>query len=161
MKGVVAFIFFVMFVFWFGNRAYQSIQFDQNCGGYLKRAADANTVDMAQKQLEIALKYIKYKGLTYGYTSILWNTPDEDIGFWYKNLESANEELLKVADDATQLEKTNVLMKLRETLLDQGQNTSVTIPDGISRYPNNGTWAVSGFFIIFLMIIFMVIWMED
>ena len=31
-----------------------SIQFDQNCGGYLKQAADANTVELAKQRIDIA-----------------------------------------------------------------------------------------------------------
>lgn len=44
-----------------------------------------------------------------------------------------------MAPNATQLERSNLLMKLRETLLDQGENGKivVTFPEGISIYPNN------------------------
>ncbi len=31
--------------------------------------------------------------MTSGYTSILWQTPDEDIGFWYTNLKASQQEL--------------------------------------------------------------------
>lgn len=119
----------------------KNIQFNQNCGGHLKRAADANTVDLAKEELRSALNYIENNGLTSGYTSILWRTPDEDIGFWYNNIKTAYQELDSVPNDV--LTRTNSLMKLRETLLDHGTSEdSITCPDGISKYPNNLTWGL-------------------
>ena len=48
------------------------------------------------------------------------------------------DELENLPEDATSLEKTNVLMKLRETLTDETESgVSVTIPNGISIYPRN------------------------
>lgn len=115
------------------------ITFNVNCKGYLKRAADSNTIEMAKKELDMALLYLENEGLTDGYTSVIYKTPDEDIGFWYSNLKASSEELGAISVDATILEKSNALMKLRETLLDQGEKSQVvTIPNGISRYPHNG-----------------------
>jgi hypothetical protein len=78
--------------------------------------------------------------MTSGYTSILWQTPDEDIGFWYTNLKASQQELQNLQSNSA-LEKTNVLIKLRETLLDVGERTRVTEPEGLSVYPNNKLWA--------------------
>lgn len=70
--------------------------------------------------------------------SIFLHQPNNDIGYWYKNLTEAYEKLEKLPKDATSLEKTNILMKLRETLTDEEEKgVSVTIPDGISIYPRN------------------------
>lgn len=126
-----------------GLRFYRSVQFDNGCSGRLKRAADANTVEIAKTELKAALEHLEANNLTRGYTSILYQTPDEDIGFWYKNLKASLEELEKVTEETPQVEKTNVLMKLRETLLDEGEKgeTKVTIPRGISVYPSNTTYA--------------------
>lgn len=97
--------------------------------------------------------------LTSGYTSILWRTPDEDIGFWYKNLKASQNELQNLKPESV-LEKTNVLMKLRETLVDTGEKSNVTVPKGLAVYPNNLLWSVllsiailAGFtgFIIFIV----------
>lgn len=113
------------------------IQFDQKCGGYLKQAADANSVELAERQLNLAIDYIEQHELTSGYTSVLWNTEDENIEYWYNNLKQCQKELAATKDNST-LENTNVLMKLRESLTDVDQNgTTLTIPYGISRYPNN------------------------
>lgn len=115
----------------------KSIQFDQKCGGYLKQAADANSVELAERQLNLAIDYIEQHELTSGYTSVLWNTEDENIEYWYNNLKQCQKELTATKNNST-LENTNVLMKLRESLTDVDQNgTTLTIPYGISRYPNN------------------------
>lgn len=128
---------------WAGFRIGYNISFDVNCGGYLKRAADANTVELAHEELQKALGYIENHHLTSGSTRILFDYPSLDLGFWHKNLSASNEELAKITPATTQLEKTNVLIKLRETLLDHGEKgVHVTMPDGISIYPYN--WAFCG-----------------
>lgn len=118
------------------------IDFNQNCSGYLKQAADANTVELAIDRLEKALVHIERKGWTKGYTSILWKTEDENIGFWYANLKSSKQELIRSLE-SSQLEQTNVLMKLRETLTEQGESgTRITYPSGLWKYPYNSLFAV-------------------
>lgn len=115
-----------------------AVKFDQNCTGYLKRAADANTVEIAKSELTKTIDYLETNNITKGYTSVFYETPDEDISFWYNNLKASQLELSKVNDSTSALEKTNLLMKLRETLLDSGEKGDhLTIPDGLWRYPNN------------------------
>ena len=130
---------------------YRSVVFDQNCGGLLVRAANANTIPLAHAELDRAVKYLESEGLTDGYTSVWYQTPDEDIGFWYKNLVEARSELKSLTEKGegkvSALEQSNTLLKLRDTLTtNKGQGgESLTYPDGISRYPNN---AVMGLFAI-------------
>lgn len=151
-------LFIAIFCLWAGIRIVSSIQFNRGCEGYLKRAADANNVELAVKQLEIALEYIENNRLTTGYTSVLYQTPDEDVGFWYANLKISLDELKKVDLNATQLEKSNLLIKLRETLLDQGSDkTSVTIPEGISIYPKNVAMAWFGWISSILAVIMSIV----
>jgi len=120
----------------------KSIHFDQNCGGYLKQAADANTPELAIERLNLAIAYIEANHLTDGYTSLVWKTEDENVGFWYKNIVACRDELMECLE-CSQLEKTNVLMKVREALTDNGDSgTQLTIPNGISKYPNNWLWAI-------------------
>ena len=120
----------------------KSIKFDQQCAGYLKNAADANTVELALERLNHALDYIEAHNLTDGYTSVLWKTEDENINYWYKNLVACKGEL-ETCLDGTSLEKSNVLMKVRESLTDEGESgTVLTIPKGISRYPYNALWGI-------------------
>ena len=66
----------------------KNVKFNQNCTGYLKQTADANTVDLAISRLNMALDYIEANNLTEGYTSVLWKTEADNIGFWYQNLKS-------------------------------------------------------------------------
>lgn len=118
-----------------------NVEFRQECSGYLKQAADANSVEIALNRIDKALKYMEANGLTQGYTSVFYRTEDENVGFWYQNIKACKKELASCIN-STPLEKTNVLMKVRESLTDQGNNgTVLTIPSGISRYPNNALYA--------------------
>lgn len=161
MKKTICIIACISLILWAGARIYNGITFDQNCEGHLKLAADANTVELAQQQLSIAVKYCEDNGLTKGYTSIFYRTPDEDIEFWYNNLKSSLNELNAVSADATQLEKSNILMKLRETLLDDNGETSVTSPDGISIYPNNTAYMIWAIVSLIIAIISGIMWFRD
>lgn len=119
------------------------VLFERGVEGRLKRAADAGTVDFAAKELRAALAYLEEHELTEGYTSILWTLPEEDIGFWHGNLRDSLAELEGITPEAGKLERTNVLMKLRETILDQKAEGGVvvTVPPGITRYPHNRLFA--------------------
>jgi hypothetical protein len=135
MKAIFGILLMVPLAILLTWRIVCSVSFGIDCGGYLKRAADANTVEMAQSQLNIAIKYLEGHNLTTGYCSIFLKQPKNDIGFWYNNLKASTKELTTISPIASQLEKTNVLMKLRETLLNQDE--SITCPNGISIYPEN------------------------
>ena len=121
----------------------KSVKFNQQCGGYLEQAANANTVELAKERLDIAIKYIEDHNLTTGYTSVLWKTEDENVEFWYRNIKACRNEL-EDAMALSQLEKSNVLMKVRESLKEsKGENgDKVIIPAGISRYPYNLAWGI-------------------
>lgn len=129
------------------------IEFNQNCVGFLKQAADANTIELALDRLERAIHYVEKKGWTEGYTSVLWRTEDENIGFWYTNLKASHKELI-CAKDSPQYEQTNVLMKLRESLTENtGDGTSITFPMGLWKYPYNGLYAAFIFVVNLLMLV--------
>ena len=131
------------FLLWAGARAANSVQTNRKCVGHLKRAADASTIKLAERELDIAIKYIEENRLTYGHTAILWTTPATDVNFWFSNLMTAREELHDLPPETTSLEKTNVLMKLRETLLDDTRDgVRVTRPGGISIYPYNAIFCL-------------------
>ncbi len=140
------------------------ILIEKDCLGYLKRAADSNTVKLAVRNLNVAIEYMDSHHLTTGYTSVIYNTPDEDIGFWYENITSARDSLKALPNNATELEKSNALMKLRETLLDDGESgASVTSPNGISKYPHNLFWGLALFLgILFAVggLVLILMWLE-
>jgi hypothetical protein len=143
MKIFITTVLAVLALSIFAIRITKSVLLNQNCIGYLKRAADANTVETAKEQLQKSIQYLEVNNLTKGYTSVLWQTPDEDVEFWYKNLKASERELMKVDSTTSSMEKTNLLMKLRETLLDNSkEGDSLTVPIGLSRYPNNGMWGI-------------------
>ncbi len=148
----------VLFCMWGGVRIVKWISFNTNCKQYLKRAADANSVEMAKEELKHAISYAEKNNLTEGVVSIILHQPKNDIGYWYNNLKASYEELENLPSDASSLEKTNVLMKLRETLTDDsGENgTKVTVPNGITIYPNNVLYCLWGVFSFVLGCVFWI-----
>lgn len=131
----------------------KSIQFNQNCKGYLKQTADANSVELALDRLNKAIDYVESNNLTSGYTSIIYRTEDENIEFWYNNLLTCKQELTECIE-SSQFEKTNVLMKVRESLTDQAEEgTVITYPSGLSRYPNNKMFAFFNFFSLLIVLV--------
>lgn len=147
---------------WGTARVIKAISFDQNCGQYLKRAADANSIEMAKEELGIAISYAESHGLIEGTVSIFLHQPKNDIGYWYRNMKEAYKELEEVPEDTSRMEKTNILMKLRETLTDEGENgVEVTIPDGISIYPNNVSYFLWSIISFIATCIFGVLWLGN
>ncbi|MDD5453967.1 MAG: hypothetical protein PHW62_00505 [Candidatus Ratteibacteria bacterium] len=145
LKSVLGLLMCLPIIFWIIAIAYAGAMFDINIGGHMKRAADANTIELATEEMRTVVQQMESSGLTTGYTSILYRTPDEDIRFWYNNMHSSLAELESTPQNATSLEKSNILMKLRETLLDNGNGrNSITAPPGISRYPDNKFYATAG-----------------
>ena len=124
----------------YGAGIVKAVQFEANCTSYLKMAADANDVKIANKHLTSAIEYLEENNLTSGNTKVFIYKPTCDIGLWYENLKSAQGQLNEVCtrEDLTELEESNMLMKLRETLL-EGEGT-VTHPSMISLYPNHIVW---------------------
>lgn len=129
------------------------IEFKQNCSGYLKQAADASTIATCKERLDIAIEYIEVQRWTYGYTSVLYKTEDENVGYWYNNLKNC-QQILAENRDAESLVQSNVLMRVRECLTDNGEKgTTLTIPNGLCYYPNNIDW---GFYRLFILLIFVI-----
>jgi len=133
-------------------RFIKKVQFERNVAGHLKRASDASTIELAAQELEIAVSFLDAHNLTHGYTSLLYQTPNEDVGFWYDNLSRSLNELKELEIDLKELDlekahltSSNQLMKLRETLLDDtDKGVEVTAPKGISIYPNNWSFCLWG-----------------
>ena len=164
MKVFAGVLLILVFLAWVVFRIVNVITFGIDCEGHIKRAADANTVELATQEMKTVVSYLKNRGMTSGYTSVVYRTPDEDVGFWYQNLESSLKELETVSPQASQLEKSNLLMKLRETLLDEGQSVSVTSPEGISVFPNNtayAIWCLIGFVFGIVGVIMIISEIED
>lgn len=154
--GALAFyglLAWIPMIIWFILSFLNSLHFKQECGGRLTRAANANSLEIAAEELEAAVAYLEKNNLTQGYTTIIASlrTPDEDIGFWYKNLNDALHELRNMPKTTTPLERSNVLIKLRETLISSEKTKDeIILPAGIQRYPHNLGWALSAIFFIFI-----------
>lgn len=157
---VFAIIFTVLFLAVATVATVKGIVFDMNCTQYIKRAADANTVELAMDELEKAISYAEEEDLTEGIVSIFLHQPQNDIGFWYNNMKEAYSELENLPEDATPLERTNVLMKLRESLTDETDSCIVvTMPSGIELYPYNAMYFWISCISVILAIIFWILWL--
>lgn len=149
LKLFAGIILWVPFLLWAIVRIVYGVGFSIDCEQHLKRAADANTLPLAVQELTTVVKYCESHNLTSGIVSIFLRQPENDVGFWYSNISKSLDELIKLDSMSSSLEKSNMLMKLRETLLDSGSEgrTVVTRPDGIAIYPYNiffFWWAVAG-----------------
>src|SRR5688500_18635941 len=96
MKSDFGFVFLVIVLLvvglgWGGARIYHLNQFGRNCGDHLIRAADAASPEIAVKELDTALRYMETNGMTGGWTSIVYTSPDEDVGYWYRNTKQARD----------------------------------------------------------------------
>lgn len=153
MKIFTGFILCIPFILFVIFRIVADYNFSIDCSGHMKRAADANTIELAIQELTTVIKYCDNNDLTKGTVSIFLHQPKNDIGFWYTNIKSSLDQLKQVTSQTSQLEKTNMLIKLRETLLDNGkEGVCVTHPEGISIYPNNVlyfVWVCAGVVLAF------------
>ena len=163
MKKIVYLVLFLLALVVPTILIIKNIQFTQQCEGYLKQTADASTPELALERLNYAIAYVEDHGLIEGYTSVLYKTEDENVGFWYKNLLECRSELQNCLDKS-QLEKTNVLMKTREALTDNGESgTKLTVPAGIYKFPYNFWWSLGlslSLFYIIGYIIGLIFWIE-
>ena len=129
-----------------GYLVWNDYVFGRDCAGYLKLAGDAPTIERANEFLGKAVSYLARTGKTEGSSAIIFRTPKADVGIWYGQIVAAKKnlaQLLEKGEAASQLEKDNSLMKIRETVLDQGEaGTKVTSPPNISIYPRQRLLAV-------------------
>lgn len=117
-------------------------------------AASANSIDLAKKEMGKVVECIEYRRLRPGFTSVVYNTPEEDVGFWMSNMRSSFDELKQLKAGATSLEKSNVLIKLRETLTHKTkESVKITVPDGITVYPHNAAFMIWGWLSFILGIV--------
>ncbi len=125
------------------GKAYKDIQFNRKCSSYLKLAADANNIQLASERLDKAITYVEKHGYTSGTTAVIWDDPKYDLDKWYGNLKAAQKNLHSFPANASETEISTTLVKLRETLLDHGENGDiVTLPPDIAVFPNNTMWFI-------------------
>lgn len=130
----------IITIMWHVNIWYS---FNHDISNWLKLAGDAPTVERANEFLTMATKNIVHKGLTSGNSAFIFRNPDADLGIWYSQVTGARATLQSIInrsasdpESVSQLERDNALMKIREVLLDEGENgTKVTTPPNMSLYP--------------------------
>lgn len=140
------------------TRYFKYIRIEQNLTGKLKQAADSNGIPLAQEKLGEVIKWMEDNGYTGGSSHVWIKTPPHDIKFFYDNLVSAKEDLDNFpppppsmpsmgesnsqAQSNYDLAESNQLMKLRETLVDEGGDggPEVTCPPNMAVYPNQMLW---------------------
>lgn len=124
----------------YGSAIFKAVNMNANCISYFEMAADANSVELAEKHLSTGIEYLEKNDLTEGNTKVFVYKPTNDLGLWYENLKSAQAQLQEMneKEELTELEESNTLMKLRETLLNS--EGSVTHPSMISFYPSHVGW---------------------
>lgn len=135
---------------YFGAIIVRDIQYERDIGGHLKLAADANDTELAERKLKLAVDNMEAwsfcnDGGDNCFTSIIYRTPEEDVGYWRENIESTLADLESMSEEERDdnLIESNQLIKVRETLLDSGSHGDhVTQPSGISRYPQNANFAL-------------------
>lgn len=123
---------------------YKHYIFKKGCEDYLKLAADAPTLERAKNFTEQAINYIESKNLTTGNSGIIFKTPSNDLELWYGQIKAAYVNIVNIIEQdklktgsISQLTKDNMLMKLREVLVDVGDDdTEITLPKNITIYPN-------------------------
>lgn len=122
---------------------YNGYAVERDITGHLKRAADSNRVETAIRELDAGLAAMEARGFTSGNTSIMFDTPDNDMGFWHKNLVDARDALKATPANASELEKSNALIKLRETILDHtSDGDEVTRPSYLWANGAPGTYII-------------------
>jgi hypothetical protein len=139
---------------------YRSYALNVNCIGHLKRASDANSVELAKQELTTAVKFLEDNKLTSGSTGVIFSYPSYDIGFWYNNLKTSLLDLDTLGSNTSPLEKSNMLIKLRETLLDHGvHGDEITVPKNLHLYPDVGFYyAMYTATVIWMLIVFGYLW---
>lgn len=119
----------------------RSISFKMSIEDNLKLAGDAPTVERAEGFLAKAVAGIEARGLTQGNSALVFHTPTQDLGIWYQQVKGAHQTTQSIINrersgqPVPQLERDNALMKIRETVLDQGESMSVTAPQNAWIYP--------------------------
>ena len=157
---LLALIIFLLPIGSFTYTIIQGIKFDAQCGDYLKLSADANNLEIAEKHLSKAIDYLERENLTSGYNKVFFYYPKNDIGLWYENLKSTQLQLQETIKKSnyTELEESNMLMKLRETIID-GQHLTLPMGIPITEHFNVIWWLNSLMWLWWLVLLFYSIWL--
>lgn len=130
----------------------KEVNFNWGCGDYLSRACNASTPELAAANLDQALAYMQAHDMTSGNTGVIWKQPANDVGYWYRNVLAVRDEVGTLSPSASPLERSNVLMKLRESLSDGGpRGQTLAAPSLIAWWPHNTAIVLWGWVAILLL----------
>ncbi len=157
VRGLMIFMTIVLIAVVSGMGCVNAISFKSNIEDNLKLAGDAPTIERANVFLGNALKAIEARGLTSGNSALLFHMPTQDLGIWYQQIKGAQQTTTTIIEKeksgipVAQLERDNALMKIRETVLDQGESTNVTAPENAWIYPYQWLFTI----LVVAMIVFL------
>lgn len=156
--------FLLLFVAWICARIALSITFDRDVANYLKQAAMADTIEVATESLSLAIENFEIRSAVRdGYTSLIVRTPNEDVRAWYFKLKTCLQELEAMRKGASQMEKKNMLLRVRSDLVVYYQviGPSPIVPSGIAVFPHNKLFAHWGWWSLVLTCVFGLWWRVD
>lgn len=154
LRIVLFVLSFMSLIAFLGYRRVFKEQSEGTYLGYIKSAANANSIEIAKAELKKAITDIERKKLTSGYTSVLYPTLDENLEPWYKNLKSSFKQIELLNDNSLPpFQKSMVLMNLRVALTDDIHGNKVTHPKGISFHPYNREVTIWGAVSVVLIIL--------
>ena len=136
-------VIFLLCIVFFISAFFKDYRFERECAGYLNLAANANDPKLVIKYMDIAIEYIERNNLDKGNTTVIFNYPDRSLDYWYANLKEIQADVKALPDDVSQLERSNVLMKVRESLTDSDSQggSRIILPPYIAYYPSQFFWS--------------------
>ena len=129
---------------WIGAK--RNADFNVFCAQHVERAARSNSIDAARDEIGMAISWLEEKKMVEGYSGVVYQSPSNDIGYWYKNLKevharlggtSGKEVKHEISLGGSQMnlvESSIVLERVQTSLLDK--EGTLRVPTFISLYPN-------------------------
>jgi hypothetical protein len=142
---ILTFVFFSVLT----GEIVRRYRFKMGCEDWLKLASETMDIYQAKEFLAKGIKYLEHKNLTTVNSAYFLKSPSADLGLWYQRLKRGEELLAEVIrrkekGEATPLEISNTLIKLKEFLVDvKEKETVVTLPTKIWLFPNQIIFLIS------------------
>lgn len=148
--GTMLTVAIMSLVGWGGARMHKSSDFDARVSDYVVAAYNATTPEEAKLQYDRALSVMKENKMTEGSTSILYPSPEYNVGDWFAKVEKTEKDLTEmlkapaVVDDKkadpkvlTPWQKSLVENNVVKTKVDTKGNShaSFNAPEDISVHP--------------------------
>lgn len=133
--------------------------FEDTHGRLLRRAATAQTAEVALSSLDQALRGLEADGLTHGNTAFFRARRETDIGLWYQGLRSARTELQTAlaSSPASEASQQLALRRFHDRLAYGGpEGTVLIMPESIACHPWNR--ALLGILFALVLFVFLGIW---